>query len=79
MKNRGGVSTPYSKGFRRKTRKLLRLRRRESPLKVTSILREYRLNEPVVVDINPSIHKGMPHKRYHGRVGVVVEKLYKLL
>jgi len=50
----------------------LRLKRGENPLKVTSILRDYEVNERVVVDINPSIHKGMPHRRYHGKVGVVV-------
>jgi large subunit ribosomal protein L21e len=70
---KGGFLTA-SKGFRRKTRKLLRLRKGANPLKVTSILRNYKLNESVVVDINPSIHKGMPHRRYHGKVGVIVGK-----
>ncbi len=37
-------------------------------------MREYKLDEPVVIDINPSIHKGMPHRRYHGRVGIVTGK-----
>lgn len=41
---------------------------------MTPILRVYQPGEKVVIDINPSIHKGMPHKRFHGKVGVVVEK-----
>jgi large subunit ribosomal protein L21e len=24
--------------------------------------------------IDPSVHKGMPHRRYHGRVGIVQGK-----
>ena len=32
------------------------------------------MGERVVIDINPSIHKGMPHKRFHGKVGVVLER-----
>ena len=52
----------------------MRLRRGENPLKVTPILRTYQVGERVVIDINPSIHKGMPHKRFHGKVGVVLER-----
>lgn len=28
----------------------------------------------MVFDINPSVHKGMPHRRYHGMMGVILEK-----
>jgi large subunit ribosomal protein L21e len=28
----------------------------------------------VVIKIDPSVQKGMPHRRYHGKVGVVVAK-----
>ncbi len=38
------------------------------------ILIGYNLGQKVRISINPSIHKGMPHRRYHGRVGVVAEK-----
>ncbi len=24
--------------------------------------------------IEPAVHKGMPHRRYHGRIGVIHEK-----
>jgi large subunit ribosomal protein L21e len=33
---------------------------------------EYPVGSKVVIDIDPSVHKGMPHKRYQGKVGVVL-------
>jgi len=27
-----------------------------------------------VIKIDPSVHKGMPHRRYHGRIGIIVDK-----
>ena len=64
-----------SKGYRRKTRSLLRRKPRErGKTGLSKILYEYRPGEKVVVKIDPSVHKGMPHRRYHGRVGVVADK-----
>jgi large subunit ribosomal protein L21e len=40
-----------------------------SPL--SSILSEYPDGQRVDIIINPSFHKGMPHRRYHGRTGIV--------
>jgi large subunit ribosomal protein L21e len=40
-----------------------------SPL--SSVLSEYTVGQRVDIIINPSFHKGMPHRRYHGRTGVV--------
>jgi large subunit ribosomal protein L21e len=34
-------------------------------------MREYNVNDKVIIKINPSIVKGMPHRRFHGKVGVV--------
>jgi len=34
----------------------------------------YTLGQMVRISINPAVHKGMPHRRYHGRVGIVAEK-----
>jgi len=28
----------------------------------------------VKIMINPAVQKGMPHRRYHGRVGTIAEK-----
>lgn len=66
---------PISHGYRRKTRSLLRKRPRErgkSPL--SRLLYEYKPGDKVVIDIDPSIHKGMPHRRYQGKVGTIIAK-----
>ncbi len=38
---------------------------------LSSILTTYEVGQRVDIIIDPSFHKGMPHKRYHGRTGVV--------
>lgn len=64
-----------AKGFRHRTRSLLRRGVREKgKTGLSKILREYAQGDRVLVRINPSIHKGMPHRRFHGRIGVVGEK-----
>ena len=64
-----------SKGYRTGTRSLLKKEIRErGKLKLSKLLYEYQPGTRVVVKIDPSVQKGMPHKRYHGRVGVVVNK-----
>lgn len=62
-----------SKGRRRRTRKLLRVKARErSP--ITRYLQEFKVGSKVVVKPNPSSHKGMPFKRFFGRTGTVMDK-----
>ncbi len=64
-----------SKGFRRKTRKKLRKGVREKgKIYVTKALQEFNVGDYVAIKIDPSIHKGMPHPRFYGRTGKVVEK-----
>ena len=64
-----------SKGYRAKTRRLLKKKSRErGKTGLSRILHEYKPGEKVVVKIDSSIHKGMPHRRYHGRIGVIVNK-----
>ena len=41
---------------------------------LTKILHGYEAGEKVVVKIDSSVQKGIPHRRFHGRVGVVVSK-----
>jgi large subunit ribosomal protein L21e len=61
-----------SKGYRRRTRSLLRKKAREKgKTGLSRILREYKLGERVVVKLDPSIHKGMPHRRFHGKIGLI--------
>lgn len=59
---------PKSHGYRRRTRSLLRSSEKKG---LTSILREYELNDRVVIKIDPSQVKGMPHRRFNGLVGTV--------
>lgn len=62
-----------SKGRRRRTRKLLRVKARErSP--ITRYLQEFEVGSKVVIKPNPSSHKGMPFKRFFGRTGTVINK-----
>ena len=58
------------KGLRARTRSLLRKKPRErGKISTSKLLYDYKLGEKVVIDIEPSIHKGMPHRRYQGKVG----------
>ena len=64
-----------SHGYRHGTRSLLKKSPREKgKLGLSRLLREYNPGEKVIIKIEPSVHKGMPHKRYHGKVGVIKEK-----
>jgi len=59
---------PKSHGYRRRTRSLLRSSKKRG---LTSILRDYEPNDRVVIKIDPSQVKGMPHRRFNGLVGTV--------
>ena len=64
-----------AKGYRRKSRSILRREPRErGKTGLSKILYEYKPGEKVVVKLDPSVHKGMPHRRYHGKIGVIVNK-----
>lgn len=64
-----------SKGYRARTRRLLKKEPREKgKIRLSKLLYEYHPGNRVVVKIDPSIQKGMPHRRYHGKVGTVIDK-----
>jgi large subunit ribosomal protein L21e len=64
-----------SRGYRARTRRLLSKKPREKgKIGLSKLLQEYQPGNRVVVKMNPSIHKGMPHRRYHGKVGAIVDK-----
>ena len=66
---------PKSKGYRSGTRSLLSRKPRErGKTGLSKILHEYKPGEKAVVKIDPSIHKGMPHRRYQGKIGVIVNR-----
>ncbi|MEM3570740.1 MAG: 50S ribosomal protein L21e [Candidatus Bathyarchaeia archaeon] len=64
-----------SKGYRSRTRNLLRKRPRDKgKINLSKILRTYKNGDKVCIKIDPSVHKGMPHRRYHGKIGLVIGK-----
>ncbi|MEM2897041.1 MAG: 50S ribosomal protein L21e, partial [Candidatus Bathyarchaeia archaeon] len=40
----------------------------------SKLLRTYKDNDKVFIKIDSSVHNGMPHRRYHGKVGSIVGK-----
>jgi len=64
-----------SKGYRSGARRLLKKEPRErGKIKLSKLLHEYQPGTRVVVRIDSSVQKGMPHRRFHGKVGTVTEK-----
>lgn len=62
---------PHSHGYRSRTRKLLTKKRNEGFSDNLLKLNKMRRGEKVVIILNPVYHKGMPHKRYHGKIGII--------
>jgi len=44
---------------------------KDAPRGVSFLLHEYHEGDKALVIIDPGQHKGLPHKRYHGKVGTV--------
>lgn len=64
-----------SKGYRSGTRRLMTKQPREKgKIRISKLLHEYELGSQVVVKIDPSTQKGMPHRRFHGKIGTVLTK-----
>jgi len=64
-----------SKGYRSGARRLLTKEPREhGKLRLSKLLYEYPPGSQVVIRIDSSVHKGMPHRRYHGRVATIINK-----
>ena len=60
-----------SRGFKNKTRRLLRHKKRTT---LTERLRTFNIGDSVVIKINSSIAKGCPHPRYYGVFGRIREE-----
>ncbi|MFP3171688.1 MAG: 50S ribosomal protein L21e [Acidilobus sp.] len=62
------------KGYRHRTRKLLTksVRERGAVPKASVLFYPYKVGDKVTIRIDPSFHKGMPHRRYHGLTGTIV-------
>ncbi|KXB01122.1 50S ribosomal protein L21 [candidate division MSBL1 archaeon SCGC-AAA259O05] len=64
-----------SKGKKRKTRKKLRKNVRErGKLPTRKMTQELSEGVKVSIEIEPSIHRGQPHPKFHGRTGTVSGK-----
>jgi len=64
-----------SKGYRSGTRRLLKKEPREhGKTSLSKLLREYQPGNRVIVRIDSSVQKGMPHRRFHGKIGTIVAK-----
>ena len=61
-----------SHGYRARTRSLMSKNVRTRGIDpLGKMLADFEVGQRVDIVINPSFHKGMPHKRYHGRTGVI--------
>ncbi|MFW9835426.1 MAG: 50S ribosomal protein L21e [Candidatus Thorarchaeota archaeon] len=61
-----------SHGYRARTRSLMSKRIRQRGLSSPNkVLIDYQVGQSVDIVIDSGFHKGMPHRRYHGRTGIV--------
>ncbi len=64
-----------SRGPRSHTRKKLRKRARERGLSpLTRAFQTFEVGEKANIIIDPSVHKGQPHHRFHGMTGEVLKQ-----
>ena len=63
-------SSGRSHGFKHKSRSIMT---KKAPRGVSFLLREYTKGEQALVIIDPRQHKGLPHRRYHGKVGMITK------
>jgi large subunit ribosomal protein L21e len=65
-----------SKGFRRRTRKILGKRSKDAGLApLTRTFPNFKVGERAAVILDPSIHGGMPHPRFNGKTGTITGML----
>ena len=63
---------PHSFGLRARTRHMFSRNFRErGPIKLSTYLKTYKVGDIVDIKANGAVQKGMPHKFYHGRTGIV--------
>ena len=64
-----------SRGTRSKTRQILKKKPRARGLSpITRGFQTFEPGEKVNIVIDPSIHSGMPHSRFHGLTGFVIQE-----
>ena len=64
-----------SKGYYAGTRSLLKKPTREKGKpNIGKILQEYKPGSQVIIKMDSSVQKSMPHKRFHGKIGIIMDK-----
>ena len=64
-----------SKGTNFRTRRIFSKHPRKRGLpSLSRTLAEYEINSKVNIIIEPSVQKGRPHRRFHGKTGLVLER-----
>ncbi|MGC8630513.1 MAG: 50S ribosomal protein L21e [Thermoplasmata archaeon] len=62
-----------SHGPRSKSRQKLRKNRKDGNMvPLTRYFQNFKVDDRVAVDIDSSLHKGMPFHRFHGKIGKVI-------
>src|SRR3712207_4432385 len=62
---------PRSHGTRRKSRSVLT--KRNIVRGISYLLYDYKVGDKVVVNVDPREHNTTPHRRFHGKIGVIEE------
>ncbi|KAI8143296.1 60S ribosomal protein L21-A [Fennellomyces sp. T-0311] len=63
---------PHSFGLRARTRHMFSRKFREhGAIPLSTYLKTYKVGDIVDIKANAAVQKGMPHKFYHGRTGVI--------
>ncbi|PLW09780.1 hypothetical protein PCANC_19452 [Puccinia coronata f. sp. avenae] len=63
---------PHSFGYRGRTRDMFKRGFKEAgQIRISTFLKVYRVGDIVDIKANGAQQKGMPHKYYHGRTGIV--------
>src|SRR5512144_347266 len=64
-----------SKGYRRRTRSMAKKPTREKGKpNIGKLLVEHEVGSQVIIKIDSSVQKSIPHRRFHGKIGTVVDK-----
>ena len=64
-----------SKGYRRGTRRIAKKPTREKGKpNIGKLLIEHEVGSQVIVKIDSSVQKSIPHRRFHGKIGTVLDK-----
>jgi large subunit ribosomal protein L21e len=64
-----------SKGYHTGARRLLTKKPREKGKpNLGKLLANYEVGSQVIIKMDSSVQKSLPHKRFHGKVGTIIEK-----